>query len=104
MPHDWWSLALIELLVCLLFASHSHLEPSFDLLEITVRIPPASSGIRILSLLKSYRVSFSGYGMLTKQSLRARQSGRQVSKTHGSHDLTDLKEAPFAIALALNFP
>lgn len=32
----------IELLVFVLFASHSHLEPSFDLLEITV--PLASQG------------------------------------------------------------
>lgn len=85
----------MEFLVCLLSASHSHLELSFDLLETTVRIPLASSGIRSLSLLKSYRVSFSGYGMLTKQSLRA----RQVSETHVAQDLTHLKEA-----LACNFP
>lgn len=53
--------ASIELLVCVLFASSSHPEPSFDLLEITVRIPLASQG-----LLKSYRVSSPEYAMLAK--------------------------------------
>lgn len=94
--------ASIELLVCVLCASCSHLEPSFDLLEITVRIPLASPGLRSHGLLKSLgRVSFSGWA---KQSPRAKQLDGQVPETHEVHDLTDLKEAPSAIALAHNSP
>lgn len=92
--------ALVELLVCVLFASCSHLGPSFDLLEITMRVPLASPGLRSHGLLKSYRVPFPEWA---KQSPRAKQLGGQVSETHGVHDLTDLKEAPSAIALAHNF-
>lgn len=81
--------ASIELLVCVLFASCSHLEPSFDLLEIIMRIPLASPGLGSHGRLKSPR---------------EKQLDGQVPETHGVHDLTDLKEAPSAIALAHNSP
>lgn len=52
--------AWTEFLVCVLFASCSHLELSFGLLEAIMRAPPASPAIRTHGLLwgdtsKSYR-------------------------------------------------